>query len=210
MRQIGSPAPSPDAKLLLYTISTPDWKEARRQTDIHLVSLEQGCRSTRQMTFTKDKNESEPKWLKDNVSFIFASNREAPASAATQNQLYLMRIDGGEARKITEAKEGVTTFALSHDGKWLVYRSGKAGEEQLYRLPVDGIETADARRADQAGGRPGRLAVGARRQADLLRRPRVVGRRREGAPREEVHRGHQERRDAAGEPLGGRPRAAQE
>jgi dipeptidyl aminopeptidase/acylaminoacyl peptidase len=142
MRQVGSPAPSPDARLLLYTISTPDWKEARRQTDIHLVSLEKGVASTRQMTFTKDKNESEPKWLKDNVSFIFASNREAPASAATQNQLYLMRIDGGEARKITEAKEGVTTFALSHDGKWLVYRSGKAGEEQLYRLPIDGIETA--------------------------------------------------------------------
>jgi hypothetical protein len=42
MRQVGSPAPSPDARLLLYTISTPDWKEARRQTDIHLVSLEKG------------------------------------------------------------------------------------------------------------------------------------------------------------------------
>ncbi len=142
MRQIGSPVPSPDARLLLHTISTPDWKEARRQTDIHLVSLEKGVSSTRQLTFTKDKNESEPKWLKDNVSFIFASNREAPASAAAQNQLYLMRIDGGEARKITEAKEGVTTFALSRDGRWLVYRSGKAGEEQLYRLPVDGIEAA--------------------------------------------------------------------
>ena len=68
-----------------------------------------------------------------------------------------MRIDGGEARKITEAKEGVTTFALSHDGKWLVYRSGKAGEEQLYRLPIDGIDTATPDAADQAGGR--RLAA---------------------------------------------------
>jgi dipeptidyl aminopeptidase/acylaminoacyl peptidase len=142
MRQIGSPTPSPDGKLLLYTISTPDWKEAKRQTDIYLVSLEKGVASTRQMTFTKDKNESEPKWLKDNVSFIFASNREAPSSSATQNQLYLMRIDGGEAKKITEAKEGVTTSALSKDGKWLVYRSGKAGEEQLYRVPIDAIDTA--------------------------------------------------------------------
>jgi len=142
MRTAGSLAPSPDGKLLLYTISTPDWKEAKRQSDIHLVSLEKGVSSTRQMTFTKDKNESEPKWLKDGVSFIFASNREAPASAATQNQLYLMRIDGGEAKKITEAKEGVTTFALSKDGKWLVYRSGKAGEEQLYRLPTDTLDLA--------------------------------------------------------------------
>ncbi len=142
MRQIGSATPSPDGKLLLYTISTPDWKEAKRQTDVYLVSLEQGVASTRQMTFTKDKNESEPRWLKDNLSFIFASNREAPSASSTQNQLYLMRIDGGEAKKITEAKEGVTTFALSKDGRWLVYRSGKDGEEQLYRVPMDGIDTA--------------------------------------------------------------------
>ena len=114
----------------------------RDRTDIFLVSIEKGLASTRQMTFTKDKNEADPRWAKDGSFFVFASNREAPSSAATQNQLYLMRVDGGEARKITEAKEGVSTFAFSHDGKWLAYRSGKAGEEQLYRLPVEGIDGA--------------------------------------------------------------------
>ena len=142
MRQAGAPSPSPDGRWLLYTISTPDWKEAKKQTDIYLVSIEKGLASTRQMTFTKDKNEADPRWAKDGSFFVFASNREAPSSAATQNQLYLMRVDGGEARKITEAKEGVSTFAFSHDGKWLAYRSGKAGEEQLYRLPVEGIDGA--------------------------------------------------------------------
>ena len=144
MRQVSAPTPSPDGHWLLYTVSTPDWKEAKRQTDIYVVSLEKGLASTRQMTFTKDKNESEPRWAKDGSFFVFASNREAPSSSATQNQLYLMRLDGGEARKITDAKEGVSTFALSHDGKWLVYRSGKAGEEQLFRLPIEGIDTATA------------------------------------------------------------------
>lgn len=153
MRQVGSPAPSPDGRWLLYTIGTPDWKEAKRQTDIYVVSIEKGLASTRQLTFTKDKNETTPRWARDGSFFVFASNREAPSSAATQNQLYAMRIDGGEARKITEAKEGVTTFAFSHDGKWLVYRSGKAGEEQLYRLPIDGIDTATAEAlTKQAGG----------------------------------------------------------
>ncbi len=142
MRQAGAPSLSPDGRWLLYTISTPDWKEAKKQTDIHLVSIEKGLASTRQMTFTKDKNEADPRWAKDGSFFVFASNRDAPSSAATQNQLYLMRIDGGEARKITEAKEGVSTFAFSHDGKWLAYRSGKPGEEQLYRLPVEGIDGA--------------------------------------------------------------------
>ena len=136
MRTTGSPAPSPDGKWLLYTVSTPDWKEARRQTDIHLVSLQQGVRSTRQMTFTKEKNETSPAWARDGSFFVFLSNREAPESASTRSQLYLMRPDGGEARRITDAREGVADFAFSKDGKSLVYKSGKSGEEQLYRLTV--------------------------------------------------------------------------
>ena len=165
MRQVGSPTPSPDKKWLLYTISVPDWKEARRQTDIYIVSMDQGVQSTRQLTYTKDKSESQPRWAPDGSFFVFSSNRDAPPNAPGGSgggqaqgggpgfggggggpgfQLYLMRPDGGEARKITDAKEGVSTFAFSKDGKWLVYRSGKAGEEQLYRLPVAGIDSAKA------------------------------------------------------------------
>ena len=142
MKQVGAPTPSPDGKWLLYTVSTPDWKEAKRQTDIHVASLERGVSSSRQLTFTAEKNETSPRWSRDGSFFVFASNRDAPSASATQNQLYLMRPDGGEARRITDAKEGVSTFAISKDGKWLAYRSGKAGEEQLYRLPVAGIDSA--------------------------------------------------------------------
>ena len=142
MRQIGAPTPSPDGRWLLYTLSTPDWKEAKRQTDVYLVSLQQGVASTRQMTFTKDKNETSPRWARDGSFFVFLSNREAPEDAATRNQLYLMRPDGGESRRISDAKEGVTDYDLTRDGKWLVYRSGKSGEEQLYRLPIATIDSA--------------------------------------------------------------------
>jgi dipeptidyl aminopeptidase/acylaminoacyl peptidase len=142
MRTLASPAPSPDGKWMLYTISTPDWKEAKRQTDIHLVSLQQGLASSRQMTFTKEKNETAPQWAIDGTFFAFLSNRDAPENAATRNQVYAMRIDGGEARRITDAKEGVAEFAFSRDGNWIVFKSGKAGEEQLYRLPVSGIDNA--------------------------------------------------------------------
>ena len=165
MRQVGSPTPSPDRKWLLYTISVPDWKEAKRQTDIYVVSMDQGVSSTRQLTYTKDKSEAQPRWAPDGSFFVFSSNRDAPpsggAGAAAGGgepqggpfggpvggpgfQLYMMHPDGGEARKITDAKEGVSTFAFSKDGKWLVYRSGKAGEEQLYRMPVAGIDSAKA------------------------------------------------------------------
>lgn len=142
MRQVGSPAPSPDGRWLLHTISVPDWEDARRQTDVHLVSLEQGVATSRQMTFTEEKNETSPRWSRDGSFFVFASNRDAPANASGPNQLYLMRPDGGEARRITDAKEGVSDFEFSHDGDWLAYRSGKSGEEQLYRLPVAGLDSA--------------------------------------------------------------------
>jgi dipeptidyl aminopeptidase/acylaminoacyl peptidase len=144
MRQIGAPAPSPHGRWMLYTLSVLDWQEGRRQTDIHLVSLERGAPSSRQMTFSRDRNETSPRWARDGRLFAFLSNRDDPDSASTKNQLYVMRPDGGEARKLTDDKEGVSDFEFSRDGKWLAYRAGKAGEEQLYRLPVERLESATA------------------------------------------------------------------
>jgi dipeptidyl aminopeptidase/acylaminoacyl peptidase len=142
VRQAGAPAVSPDGQWGLYTLSVPDWKAAKRFSDIYLVSLARGLASTRQMTFSKDKNESAPRWSRDGRFFVFASDREAPASSPTQNQLYLMRPDGGEARKLTEAKDGVGAFAFSKDGKWLAFSAGKDDTQQIWVLPVAEIETA--------------------------------------------------------------------
>jgi dipeptidyl aminopeptidase/acylaminoacyl peptidase len=142
LRSAGSPAPSPDGQWLLHTVSTPDWEEAERQTDIHLVSVREGVASARQMTFTAAKDEGSPAWSRDGSFFVFESNRDAPDDG-NQSQLYLMRPDGGEARRITDAKDGVSDFAFSDDGLWIVYRSGKSGEQQLWRLPVDSIDSAE-------------------------------------------------------------------
>jgi dipeptidyl aminopeptidase/acylaminoacyl peptidase len=143
-RSVNSPTPSPDGQWLLYVMSTPDWKEAKSQSDLYVVSIKQGVSSTRQMTFTKEKNETSPRWSRDGRAFFFLSNREAPENAQNRNQLYVMRHDGGEAQRLSDAREGVRDYQISKDGKWLVYRSGKDGEEQLYRMPVEGIESAVA------------------------------------------------------------------
>src|SRR5215510_1640551 len=145
MRQATAPVVSPDGKWALYTLNAPDWKAAKSFTDIYLVSFDAGLSSTRQMTFTKDKNESSPQWSRDARYFVFASNREAPQSSQNQNQLYLMRPDGGEARKITEAKDGVGAFAFSRDGKWLAFSAGKADDQHIWILPVAGLETEAAK-----------------------------------------------------------------
>ena len=139
-RSAAGAAVSPDGQWVLYTISTPDWKEARSQSDIYLVSATRGLSSTRQLTYTRDKNESTPQWLPSGQAFVFSSNREAPAAQSGQQQLFVMRPDGGEARRITDAREGVTTFDVTSDGRWVIYRSGKADEEQLYALAVADVD----------------------------------------------------------------------
>ena len=183
MRQVGSPDVSTDGRWMLYTLSVPDWKEARRQSDIFLVNTERGVSSTRQLTFTNDKTETNPRWSRDGSFFVFASDRDAgpreggaggsvaPRAVAAPNlpaggafaaeggggpgtQLYVMRPDGGEARKITDARGGVSTFAFSKDGKWLVYRSGRADEEQLYALAAAAITGGDSLRPVQLTRHP--------------------------------------------------------
>ena len=138
MKRAGSWTPSPDGAWMLYTVTTPDWEAAESQTDIHLVSLSEGVPSARRLTYTEDKDERSPTWAPDGSSFLFASNRDGD-----DTQLYMMRHDGGEARKITDADEGVSGFAFSPDGRWLVYRSGESNREQLYRLPADDLAEAE-------------------------------------------------------------------
>ena len=182
MRQIGAPVPSPDGQWVLYTMSVPDWKEMRRQNDVYLVSARDGIPSTKRLTYTADKSETNPTWTRDGQHFVFLSDREgatatpaagrggslpatgpgapyfppaigAPGGGAAF-QLYIMRPDGGEARKFTSAKDGVSTFAFSKDGQWLVYRSGPAMEEQLYAVPVAAVVAGDSLRPVQLTRQP--------------------------------------------------------
>jgi len=141
LRSGGSWTPSPDGSWMLYTVSTPDWEEEERQSDIHVVSLSEGVESSRQLTFTDDHDETSPAWAPDGSFFVFRSDRDSRRSGEGEAdggrwQLYTMRHDGGEARKITEMADGVSDFDFSPDGSWLVLRSGESGEEQLFRLPT--------------------------------------------------------------------------
>jgi Tol biopolymer transport system component len=143
MRQAATPVLSPDGKWALYTLSVPNWKEAKSYSDIYVVSAERGSASTRQLTFTRDKNETNPRWTRDGAYFVFSSNRDAPNNG-NQQQLYVMRPDGGEAMKVTDAKDGVGQFAFTRDGRWLLFSAGKADEQQIWALPASGMDTAKA------------------------------------------------------------------
>jgi dipeptidyl aminopeptidase/acylaminoacyl peptidase len=122
---------SPDGKWFVYTIKVPDWEQNKRFEDIYITALSSG--KTKQMTFTKGKNENSPKWYKDSSFFVFLSNR-----SEDKNQIFFMRPDGGEAWQVTDDKFGVSSFELSSNGKYLAYLGGRLEERQIWILPVEG------------------------------------------------------------------------
>jgi len=134
LRSWGSPAPSPDGRYVLHTVTKPDWEADRIQTDLYLVPVAQGAEGARRLTFTEEHDETSPAWGPDGSFFVFLSNR----GESNRNQLFLMRTDGGEAQRLTNVSDGVSNYAFSPDGSWLVFRSGPSGKQQLHRLPVHG------------------------------------------------------------------------
>ncbi|HEX2712071.1 MAG TPA: LpqB family beta-propeller domain-containing protein, partial [Candidatus Acidoferrales bacterium] len=130
MRAVGAGKLSPDGKYVVYTVSIPQWKAGKNFTDLFVAATD-GSGPPRQMTFTKEKNETQPQWARDSRTLGFLSDRDA------QNQLYLMRVDGGEARKVSDAKDGVHAFAFSRDGRWVAYSAGKPEERQLWLASLE-------------------------------------------------------------------------
>jgi len=130
LRSVGGGSISPDGKMVLYTISIPQWKAGKNFTDIFIAPAD-GSVPPRQMTYTKEKNESSPQWARDSRSFGFLSDR------GEKQQLYLMRVDGGEARQVSDAKDGVNAFAFSRDGKWVAFSAGKPEERQLWLASLE-------------------------------------------------------------------------
>jgi len=131
VNRVGSPDVSNDGKWFIYTISVPDWEKRKSFSDIYVVPLT--CGKTKQMTFTKDKSENSPRWYKDSSFFAFLSNR-----SEDKNQIYFMRPDGGEAWKVTDDKDGISSYQWSRDWKYLAYLGGKSEERQIWIMPGEG------------------------------------------------------------------------
>jgi dipeptidyl aminopeptidase/acylaminoacyl peptidase len=75
----------------------------------------------RQITFGQ-RGDSQPQWSPDGRYISFVSARGAgTGDDGPKPQVYVMRADGGEARRVTDAKEGVSVYAWAPDGRRLAF-----------------------------------------------------------------------------------------
>ncbi|HLR06500.1 MAG TPA: DPP IV N-terminal domain-containing protein, partial [Pyrinomonadaceae bacterium] len=124
---ISDPNISPDGKLVAYVVTKIDRAQNRRNASIWMVATD-GSHAPWQFT-TSPQSSNSPRWSSDGKSLAFLSSRpETTATASTtptpveqpRNQVYLLSMNGGEARRITNLKNGVSTFRWSPDGSRFV------------------------------------------------------------------------------------------
>lgn len=154
LRMVSDPQLSPDGKRVAYTVSWPDRESDEGRMAVYVASVEGRSEPRR---FTQGKRDHSPRWSPDGRYLAFVSNREE-----RKNQIFVAPLDGGEPRRITNAKFGVSSPAWSPDCRRIAYvaRTGnykepreRKGAERAaprvirdLRYRLDGIGYFDERR----------------------------------------------------------------
>ncbi len=101
---INAPQYSPSGKLIAYTVGEKEKWDGGRNNNIWLMSSD--GKMNRKFT-NSDKSDWNPKWSKDGSMIAFLSSR------SEKTQVFVIGTNGGEARQVTHADEGVNLF------KWI-------------------------------------------------------------------------------------------
>ena len=113
-KRLGQTAVSPDGTLIAYTISTPlmDGEKSEYLTHIRVVSTD----GVTNYQFTHGDNScSSPAFSPDGRYLSFTSRRSG------SNQVWLLRMTGGDAERLTDAENGVSSYDWSPDCSRIAY-----------------------------------------------------------------------------------------
>jgi hypothetical protein len=116
LKQVGAPVPSPNGRWVVVPVAEPSYDEADETDDLWIVPGD-GSAPPRRLTTAKGK-ESSPAWSPDGAHLAFSAKREGD----DKNQIYVIDLAGGEARRLTQLALGARAPQWSPDGKQLLFQ----------------------------------------------------------------------------------------
>jgi dipeptidyl aminopeptidase/acylaminoacyl peptidase len=135
MKRVGEPVPSPDGKLVLFSLVEPDYDASKQTTDLWIVPSD-GSAAPRRLTATKAP-ESGAVWSPDGTRIAFAARREGDEVS----QIYVLALAGGEAQRVTSSVTGASSPKWRPDGKAILYESmaypGAKNDEDNKKLAAE-------------------------------------------------------------------------
>lgn len=117
MPRVGAPVPSPDGSRAVVQVTRPAYDRDEQASHLWLVSTD-GSSPPRQITHDR-RAESGVAWSPDGRSIAFTTRRDGD----DRPQVYLLRLDGGEARRVTTLSTGARMPVFSPDGRTLAFTS---------------------------------------------------------------------------------------
>jgi dipeptidyl aminopeptidase/acylaminoacyl peptidase len=116
--RVADPQIAPDGKTIVCVVSRANVKDDKWESELMLLTLSSASASPRPLTYGR-KHVSSPRWSPGGDRLAFLG--EAGAGKDAKPQVFVLAMGGGDARKITDAPEGVEQFAWRPDGRDIAY-----------------------------------------------------------------------------------------
>jgi dipeptidyl aminopeptidase/acylaminoacyl peptidase len=124
---LSDPRVSPDSQWVAFVRRTVDRQENGYQSAIWLAPAGAGAYASARPFTAGTHRDTSPRWSPDGRFLAFLSDR-----AGEKSQVYLVPVDGGEARQLTRAPNGADAPAWSPDGSRIAYLSSADAEERAW------------------------------------------------------------------------------
>ncbi len=152
---IADPQISPDGRAVAFVRVTVNEKENRYETSLFAVST---SRPDAPRRLTSNIRDTSPRWSPDGKHLAFIRSIEKDGQALP-GQIYLLPVDGGEARPLTDLPRGASGPEWAPDGKTIAFTSTTASEDLKQTAsergsPVDVRRGSDATEVQVAGVGP--------------------------------------------------------